>query len=104
MAPIDYANLRRAVRESRYYVTTHAKQRMGQREISDVEMMAVVSEGEMIEEYPDAKPFPKALFMKQTRGEPLYVSCAFDGEYAYVVTVHWYDPNVWVDPRTRRKA
>jgi hypothetical protein len=30
--------------------------------------------------------------------EPLYVSCAFDGELAYIVTVHWYDASMWVDP------
>jgi len=92
------------MRESRYFLTTHAKQRMGQREVTDAEMIQVVLEGEVIEESIDAKPFPKALFMKQVHSEPLYVSCAFDGEYAYVVTVHWYDPNLWIDPRTRRKA
>jgi hypothetical protein len=41
--------------------------------------------------------------MAHVRGEPLYVSCAFDGTLAHIITVHWYDPSVWIDPWTRRK-
>jgi hypothetical protein len=41
--------------------------------------------------------------MALVREEPLYVSCAFDGSYAYIITVHWYDPAKWVDPWTRKK-
>jgi hypothetical protein len=42
--------------------------------------------------------------MAYVHEEPLYVSCAFDGQTAYIITVHWYDPSVWIDPWTRRKA
>ena len=24
------------------------------------------------------------------------VSCAFDGSYTHIITVHWYDPNLWL--------
>jgi hypothetical protein len=41
--------------------------------------------------------------MAKLRGEPLYVSCAFGGSHAYIITVHWYDPALWIDPWTRRK-
>lgn len=36
-------------------------------------------------------PDPKALFMAHVRSEPLYVSCAFDGNCVYIITVHRYD-------------
>jgi Domain of unknown function (DUF4258) len=62
----------------------------------------VVASGDVIENYPDNLPHPKILLMKHIREEPLYVSCAFDGRYAYIVTVHWYDPTRWIDPWTRR--
>jgi hypothetical protein len=39
----------------------------------------------------------------KTREEPLYVSCAFDERYAYIISVHSYDPALWIDPWTRRK-
>ena|SRR2546428_6184799 len=100
---LDITALRKALAEDRYLITTHAKQRMGQRKISDQDMKHVVITGDVIENYPQSQPLPKALFMAHVGGEPLYVSCAFDGKYAHIVTVHWYDPNVWIDPWTRRK-
>jgi hypothetical protein len=35
--------------------------------------------------------------------EPLYVSCAFNGSFAYIITVHRYDANLWRDPWTRKR-
>lgn len=76
---------------------------MGQRKVSDQDMKHVVVSGDVVEQYPNSLPFPKFLFMALVRKEPLYISCAFDGTYAHIVTVHWYDPEVWSDPWTRRK-
>lgn len=103
MPTLDIPALRKAVSRNRYFITTHAKQRMGQRKVTDQDVQLVIAMGDVIEQYPEARPFPKALFMARIKGEPLYVSCAFDGKYAHIVTVHWYDPGVWVDPWTRRK-
>ena len=95
--------MQKAVSGNRYFITTHAKQRMGSRQVTDDDVKQVVMSGEPIEIHADARPFPKALFMAPIDGNPLYVSCAFDGHNAYIITVHWYDPDVWIDPRTRRK-
>ena len=76
---------------------------MGQRQVFDLDIKQVIATGDAIEEHPRARPFPKVLFMDHVRGEPLYVSCAFDGRYTYIITVHWYDPDLWEDPWTRRK-
>ena len=56
---------------------------MGLRKVSGEDVKQVILSGEMIEEHPDADPFPKALFMASFRENPLYVSCAFDGRSAY---------------------
>jgi Domain of unknown function (DUF4258) len=103
MPSIDLEALRAAVRADRYIMTTHAKQRMGLRHVTDADMKHVVTTGDRIEDYPDALPCPKCLLMAQVGGEPLYVSCAFDGRYAYIITVHRYDPEVWADPWTRKR-
>jgi len=100
---LDIFKLRNAVSQNRYFITTHAKERMGQRQVADADIIPVIGSGDVIESYADATPYPKALFMAQVQGEPLYVSCAFDGTYAHIITVHWYDPNRWVDPWTRRR-
>lgn len=103
MPKLDISALRQAVSEDRYLITIHAKQRMGLRQVSDEDMKFVVETGDVIEEYGDARPYPKVLFMAKMDDEPRYVSCAFDGTNAYIITVHWYDPTVWTDPWTRKK-
>src|SRR5262249_5584777 len=103
MLTLDIPALRQAVALNRYFITTHAKQRMGQRHVTDQHLKQVVAAGDVIEQHLYARPFPKFLFIAHVQGEPLYVSCAFDGHTAYVITVHWYDPNIWIDPWTRRK-
>ncbi len=103
MPKLDILALRQAVSENRYLISSHAKQRMGSRQVSDEDLKQVVRKGDVIEAHRDARPYPKALFMARLDGEPLYVSCAFDGTQAYIITVHWYDPTIWVDPWTRRK-
>ena len=102
MPPIDVSALRRAVAENRYVITRHAQQRMGLRRITHRDLKQVIANGDVVEEYPENRPDPKILFMAHIHGEPLYVSCAFDGECAYIITVHHYDPQKWVDPWTRR--
>jgi hypothetical protein len=41
--------------------------------------------------------------MAVINGEPLYVSCSFDGRYACIITVHRQDPAAWSDPWTRKR-
>ena len=103
-AQLDIPKLRRAVAENHYVITAHAKQRMGTRRVSDQDIKRVITTGDVVEQHLDAGPFPKALFMAKVRDVPLYVSCAFDGRFAHVVTVHWYDPSIWSDPWTRRRS
>jgi len=77
---------------------------MGERQVKDSEMLSVILDGEVSEENPTARPFPKWLLMKFVRNnEPLYVSVAFDGEHAYIITVHWYDPEKWFVPMDEKK-
>jgi hypothetical protein len=103
MPPTDIAALRKAVAENRYLITRHAQQRMGLRKITHEDLKYVTTAGDVVEQSPDNEPDPKVLFMGHVGGEPLYVSCAFDGNYVYIITVHRYDPTIWVDPWPRRK-
>ena len=82
MPAIDLEGLRAAVQDDRYIMTTHAKRRTGLRRVTDADMKLVVTTGDLIEEYPKNRPFPKCLLMADVGGEPLYVVCAFDGRYA----------------------
>jgi hypothetical protein len=95
--------LRDAVQKGKVLIRKHADERAGSRKIPFSSVLEVISEGEVIEDYTEAKPFHACLFMKHVESAPLYVVCSFYGEYCYIITVHWIDPNKWHDPWTRRK-
>jgi len=95
--------IRQEVTRNNYVITHHARQRKGERQVGYQEIMATILHGEVIERHPHATPYPKCLFMYLVRpNDPLYVSCGFDGQRAYIITVHWFDPEKWIDRRTRR--
>ncbi len=85
MPSIDLVALRRAVQENRYFITAHALQRMGLRKVAHDDIKRVIARGDIIEEHPDSLPNAKLLVMTHIGEEPLYVFCAFDGRYAYIV-------------------
>jgi hypothetical protein len=104
MNKINLEQIRKAVKGKNYLIKRHARKRMVERGITLGEVTGVIERGKIVEQNPKARPFPKCLILGFVRnGKPLYVSCAFDGETAYIITVHWYDPNKWFDPWTRRR-
>lgn len=104
-APFDLSDLRDAIRSQRYLLKYHARQRRKERSFSRQDIEAIVLDGDIVESSPEAEPFPKCLMMTHLRGEPMYVSVAYnaDAHYAYIITVHDYDPAKWIDPWTRRR-
>lgn len=99
---IKIDDIKEAVRNGNVNVRYHARRRMAERDIYYEDIVKVITEGKIIEEYPDAYPFPACLVLGFVRNSPLYVVCSFDGETAYIITVHWLEPKKWLDPWTRR--
>jgi hypothetical protein len=101
----DIDEIRRRVRTGQYELKLHAQKRMALRKITIVEVESVILTGEIIEEYGDATPLPKCLFLGYVRGGvPLYVSIAVGKVKVFIITVHWFDPAKWIDHRTRRRS
>ncbi len=67
MPELDIASLRQAVQQNRYVITKHAQYRMGLRKITHGDLKYVVAYGDVVEEYPNNRPHPKALFMAHVR-------------------------------------
>ena len=49
--------------------------------------------GEVIEKYPDDKPFPSALFMGMINDQPIHVVAAFDNRSKFVFVITGYKPD-----------
>jgi hypothetical protein len=104
MDDLDIEKIRQAVQANKIEISGHAKKPMGRRKIKFKEVVEIILSGEIIEQSPRDKPYPKCLILGFVREkEPLYVSCAFDGEIVYIITVHWQDPEKWLDPWTRKE-
>ena len=73
------------------------------RTLTDIQQ--VILTGEVIQEYPQEKPYPEYLFLGYPHGpsDPCHVVVASNDE-AVLITVHDYDPEVYEpDHRTRRR-
>lgn len=98
--------IKEAYKQDRLKFRLHAEKRMFERGIFHDEIIEVLNHGNIIEEYPDASPFPACLIRGMVRkDQPLYLVCSYDEQekIAYIITVHWFDPEKWIDPLTRRR-
>ena len=103
---LDITVIRTAARAGRITWRYHALLRAEERCITHEHAKQVLLDGDIIEQRPRAKPFPKCLLMRmQEDHPPLYVSVGYDAsdDRLYVITVHWLDPRKWEDPWQRRR-
>jgi hypothetical protein len=103
---LDITVMRAAARAGRITWRYHALLRPQERGITREHAIQVLIDGDIIEQRPRAKPFPKCLLMRmQDDDRPLYVSVGYDqsNDRLYVITVHWLDPRKWEDPWQRRR-
>ena len=86
--------------------SAHALERMLEKGISRATVKYIISNGKMIENYPDDKPFPSGLFYGKWKDKPLHVVIAYDTieQKIFVITAYWPDEEHFEeDFKTRRK-
>lgn len=84
----------------------HAIQRMFQRKIGEEEVKAVVATGEVIERYPEDKPFPSRLMLGWSGDRPIHVVAADHAKEQETIVITVYQPDVaeWEEGFSRRKG
>ena len=98
-------DIREAVSNGRFELTIHANSAAQDDQITDDEISSSVLSGEIIEDYPDDRPYPSCLIYGRTPGaDPLHSVWGYnaDERLAVLITVYRPDPNLWVDWRIRR--
>ena len=85
--------------------TGHILERIFRREISMDDVTTVLTNGEIIEKYPNDYPFPSCLVLGHTKeGKPLHVVCGSNGTELWLITAYIPNPAEWTDDlRQRRK-
>lgn len=99
-------NIKTCISQKRYNITLHARKEMGPKEdnIPEEELVEVILHGEIIEDYPDDKPFPSCLLFGRTeKGRPIHTDCAYskEDEMAIIITTYEPDINRWIDYKGR---
>lgn len=91
---------------ARVTFTGHAVSRMFERRLSKEDVVAVIRRGDVIQTYPDDRPYPSSLLLGFVRNQPVHVLVAQDdstGE-CYVVTAYIPDPAIWLPGFKRKKG
>jgi adenylate kinase len=100
METID--EIRRLVLEGQFELTAHARERMAERGVSTEDMISLIIDGEIIEDYPDDFPYPSTLIIGYILGDAFHVVAAKGKNLVKVVTVYRADEEIWLNHRTRK--
>ena len=93
-----------AIRNGHVRITEHADEEAETDDLTFDEIFFSVLHGEIIEQYPDDRPYPSCLIYGQTfGGDPVHSVWAFneDNLWAVLITVYRPDPTRWTDFRKR---
>jgi hypothetical protein len=94
--------IRDKIRVGQYVFSDHAVKRMIKRAILRQEVETVISEGEIIEEYPYDKYSPSCLVYGKTEaGRELHIQVS-SPPVVVVITAYEPDPEEWENGRNRR--
>ena len=89
---------------TRLVYRVHAVRRMFEREITVSDVEQVLATGEVVEDYPEDRPYPSRLVFGFAGARPLHVVAAENiaEQQTIVITVYEPDPTQW-DPTFRRR-
>ena len=101
---MDIRDIIHAIQAKKMRITDHADEESQADQITFDEVRFSVLHGEIIEDYPNDKPYPSCLIHgRSSRGDPVHSVWAFNerNHWAVLITVYRPDPKRWVNWRER---
>lgn len=95
--------IKRLCNQQKIYITQHAWDSMEKRNITSNEIIGVIMNGEIIEEYFDDKPCPSCLIFGLVRSRPLHAVVALCKNHIRIITAYFPSPIEWIDSKIRKK-
>ena len=95
-----------SIQNNRIRITDHADEEAETDDLIFDEIFFSVSQGEIIEQYPNDKPYPSCLINGQTfSGDSVHSVWAYNenSQWAVLITVYRPDPDRWINFRIRRE-
>jgi len=103
---MDIRNTIDAIQTNKVRLTDHADEESEADQLTFDEVCFSVLHGEIIEDYPNDKPYPSCLIHGRSSGaDPVHSVWAFNerNHWAVLITVYRPDPKRWVNWRERRR-
>ena len=83
--------------------TAHALERMEEREIGRTDIIACIKNGKIIEQYPEAYPYPACLILGTANNTPVHIVVGHGSGFIWVITAYIPDETEWKDGFSTRK-
>ena len=102
---MEITSIINAIQSNRIRISEHADEEAESDKLTFDEAFLSVLHGEIIEDYPDDRPYPSCLIYGQTfSGDPVHSVWAYNDEnqWAVLITVYRPDPDRWINFRERR--
>lgn len=98
--------IRKKVAADEFELSKHAVDQSIIRRVRMSEMREAISNGEVIEDYPEDKYGPSCLIYGKTAGgRAIHVQCSYPSrQVVKVITVYEPDPERWIDFKVRRST
>jgi hypothetical protein len=100
---IDLDRIAEAIRADRIRITDHADEEAAADQVSVSDVLKTIGSGEIIEQYPNDKPYPSCLIYSECSGQ-LHSVWAYNevNSWAVLITVYRPDPKRWINWRLRK--
>ncbi|MBI5235249.1 MAG: DUF4258 domain-containing protein [Deltaproteobacteria bacterium] len=95
-----------SIKSDRIRITDHADEEIYNDDLSFEEVFVSILSGEIIESYPEDRPYPSCLiFGSNFRNEPVHSVWAYNKttKASVLITAYRPDPKRWVEWKKRRK-
>ena len=103
---MNITDILEAIQANRVRITDHADEEAEEDHLTFDEIYFAAFHGEIIEDYPNSRPYPSCLIFGETfSGDPVHSVWAYNeyNRWAVLITVYRPDPNMWINWRERRK-
>ncbi|MDD3042323.1 MAG: DUF4258 domain-containing protein [Methanosarcinaceae archaeon] len=100
---LNHNHLKHFLTEDAFIISNHARVRMFQRNISTEDIIEVILQGQIIEDYSDDEPCPSALFFANSGGRACHVVAAECEDHVRIITVYIPENDKWIDYIVRRE-
>jgi len=101
---MEIGEIKKKVGREEYEISFHAEKERYAEDITIHDIETVVSNGEILEDYPDDPRGSSCLILGYSQNRPIHIVCGYTiTKRIRIITVYLPKPPKWIDARTRTR-